>query len=148
MTVGETLYVFFLFLAFAPRALPPMKMVHAPTLVFEQLKAGSCTDGFPFCFSVYLTHVKVVITVCSSLCKFTNLDPFSCNLLLCSLPTPVDTASLNLLRNKAHYTVYVCVYIYFFLWCCGPTRVMASSFLKFIDHTRQHTKVSRTPPDE
>jgi hypothetical protein len=42
-----------------------------------------------------------------SLCKFIKLDHFSCNLLLYSQPTPVDTASLNLLRWKAHYTVYV-----------------------------------------
>jgi len=28
------------------------------------------------------------------------------------------------------------LYIYFFLlWRCDPTRVMASSFLKFLDHT-------------
>jgi hypothetical protein len=26
--------------------------------------------------------------------------------------------------------------ILFFLWCCDPTRVMTSSFLRFLDHTR------------
>jgi len=34
-----------------------------------------------------------------------------------------------------------------FLWRCDPTQVMASSFLKFLDHTRR-TKVGRTPLDE
>jgi hypothetical protein len=34
------------------------------------------------------------------------------------------------------------------LWRCDPTRVMASSFLRFLDHTRRHTTVGRTPLDE
>jgi len=36
----------------------------------------------------------------------------------------------------------------FFLWCCDPTRVMASSFLGFLDHTQRHTTAGRTPLDE
>ena len=39
-------------------------------------------------------------------------------------------------------------YITFFLWCCDPTRVMASSFLRFLDHTQRRTTVGRTPLDE
>ena len=38
--------------------------------------------------------------------------------------------------------------IYFFLWRCDPTRVMASSFLRFLDHTQGRTTVGRTPLDE
>jgi len=38
--------------------------------------------------------------------------------------------------------------VFFFLWCCDPTQVMASSFLRFLDHTRRRTKVSRTPLGE
>jgi len=37
---------------------------------------------------------------------------------------------------------------FFFLWRCDPTRVMASSFLKFLDHTQRCTTVGRTPLDE
>ena len=33
----------------------------------------------------------------------------------------------------------------FFLWRCDPTRVMASSFLRFLDHTQRRTTVGRTP---
>ena len=33
------------------------------------------------------------------------------------------------------------------LWHCGPTRAMASSFLRFVDHT-WHITVSRTPLDK
>ena len=35
----------------------------------------------------------------------------------------------------------------FFLWRCDPTRVMASSFLGFLDHTQRRTTVGRTLPD-
>jgi len=35
----------------------------------------------------------------------------------------------------------------YFLWRCGPTRAMPSSFLRFLDHTRRIT-VGRTAMDE
>ena len=38
--------------------------------------------------------------------------------------------------------------VFFFLWRCDPTRVMASSFLRFLDHTQRRTTVGRTPLDE
>ena len=34
------------------------------------------------------------------------------------------------------------------LWRCGPTRAMASSFLRFLDHTQRRITVGRTPLDE
>jgi len=37
---------------------------------------------------------------------------------------------------------------FFILGRCGPTRVMASSFLKFLDHTQWHVTVGRTPLDD
>jgi len=40
------------------------------------------------------------------------------------------------------------IFIFFFLCRCDPTRVMASSFLRFLDHTQQRTTVGRTPLDE
>ena len=36
----------------------------------------------------------------------------------------------------------------FFLWRCDPTRVIASSFLMFLDHTQRRTTVGRTPLNE
>jgi hypothetical protein len=33
---------------------------------------------------------------------------------------------------EEHYDLYN----FFFLWRCDPTRVMASSFLRFLDHTQ------------
>jgi len=38
--------------------------------------------------------------------------------------------------------------IFFLLWRCDPTWVMASSFLRFLDHTQRRTTFSRTPLDE
>ena len=38
--------------------------------------------------------------------------------------------------------------INFFPWRCGPTRAMASSFFRFLDHTQRRTTVGRTPLDE
>ena len=32
----------------------------------------------------------------------------------------------------------MCLHLYFFLWCCGPKRAMASSFERFLDHTTTH----------
>ena len=39
-------------------------------------------------------------------------------------------------------------YIFCFLWRCGPTWAMASSFTRFLDHTQRRITVSRTPLDE
>ena len=38
--------------------------------------------------------------------------------------------------------------LFFFLWHCGPTWTMASSFMRFLDHTRWRITASRTPLDE
>ena len=35
-----------------------------------------------------------------------------------------------------------------FLWRCDPTRVMASAFLRFLDHTQRRTTVGRTRLDK
>jgi len=39
-------------------------------------------------------------------------------------------------------------YNFLVLWRCDPTRVMASSFLRFLHYTQQRTTVGRTPLDE
>ena len=36
----------------------------------------------------------------------------------------------------------------FFLWRCGPKQAMASSFMRFIYHTKQRTTVGRSPLDK
>ena len=39
-------------------------------------------------------------------------------------------------------------FFFFLLWRCDPTRVMASSFLRFLDHTQRRSTVVRTHLDE
>ena len=39
-------------------------------------------------------------------------------------------------------------YTLYSLWRNSPTRARASSFLRFLDHTKWHTTVGRTPLDE
>ena len=39
-------------------------------------------------------------------------------------------------------------YFFFLLWRYNPTRVMASSLLRLLDHTQRRAKVGRTPLDE
>jgi hypothetical protein len=47
------------------------------------------------------------------------------------------------------YTVSFYKYIFFyFLWLCSPSRAMASSFTRFLDHTQRRATVGRTPLDE
>ena len=36
-------------------------------------------------------------------------------------------------------------FFFFLLWRCDPKRVMASSFLRFLDYTQRRTTVGRTP---
>ena len=43
---------------------------------------------------------------------------------------------------------YVIYNVHFFLWRCDPTRGMASSFLRFLNHTQQRITVGRTALDE
>ena len=44
---------------------------------------------------------------------------------------------------------YTNIYLFFFLlWRCDPTRVMTSSFLRFLAYTQRRTTVGRTPLDE
>ena len=64
-------------------------------------------------------------------------------LKLFSVLTAVRNIAINI--NADHFQR---IYISFFLWRCGPTRAMASSFLRFLDHTQRRITVGRTPLDE
>ena len=46
------------------------------------------------------------------------------------------------------YFIYFIIIIFFLLWRCDLTRVIVSSFLRFLDHTQRRTTVGRTPLDE
>ena len=53
-------------------------------------------------------------------------------------------------RSRIRTPIFYWVFIYslnffFLLWRCDPTRVMTSSFLRFLDHTQRRPTVGRTP---
>jgi len=54
----------------------------------------------------------------------------------------------NLFTGSAVYWTWNCISCFFFLWRCGPTRAMTSSYTRFLDHTQRRTTVGRTPLDE
>ena len=64
----------------------------------------------------------------------------------------------NSRKNKCQYGVATAIlilerylhqyWVFFSLWPCDPMRVMASSFLRFLDHTQRRITVGRTPLDE
>ena len=45
-------------------------------------------------------------------------------------------------------SLFIWILFILFLWRCDPRWVMASSFLRFLDHTQRRTTVARTPLDE
>jgi hypothetical protein len=51
-------------------------------------------------------------------------------------------------KSVHHHTIQIIQPTFCFLWRCDPTRVTASSFLRFLDHTQRRTTVGRTPLDE
>ena len=56
--------------------------------------------------------------------------------------------STSLFVVPPQWKYYYYYYYYYFLWRCGPMQAIASSFLRFLDHTQWHTTVGRTPLDE
>ena len=51
--------------------------------------------------------------------------------------------SFYYLSHLSHAPVHI-----FFLWHCGPTPAMTSSFLRFLDHSQRRITFGRTPLDE
>ena len=49
--------------------------------------------------------------------------------------------------SSVYSNAYISIY-HFFWWRCGPTRIMAPSFMRFLDHTQRRITVGRTPLDE
>ena len=65
---------------------------------------------------------------------------------------PLSLSTHESLRTEFRVTQYCdtlppSIYI-ILLWRCDPTRVMASSFLMFLDHTQRRITAGRTPLDE
>ena len=95
----------------------------------------------------YSLFVKVLIFECVLLVEAPSSGRISCPELqvrfarLAALNPTLFCCNVMDIRNLP-------IQIFFFLWRCNPTRVMASSFLRFLDHTQRRTTVGRTPLDE
>ena len=77
-----------------------------------------------------------------------GLNTFSAVSLFDNL-TIIATFSKSLAVNDSEWNLITGLnWIFFFMWCCDQTRVMASSFLRFLDHTQRRTTVGRIPLDE
>jgi hypothetical protein len=55
------------------------------------------------------------------------------------------TCIMNYVYNNQLDALFILVC---FSWRWGPTRAMARSFTRFLDHTKRRTTVGRTPLDE
>ena len=89
--------------------------------------------------------------------RFPDRSVLSESLHRLSYPGLHEARESNLLfLTKGHTTLIVfcfdarqCTYhIFFSCGPCGPTRAMASPFLRFLDHTQRRTTVGKTPLDE
>jgi len=101
-------------------------------------------------FLCFLFHPLLSFTTFSSACLFfyTPEDSSLMRFSLLPLPLYVMCVQSNSIFLVIGITIYIYIYIYIYLlWCCDPTRVMLSSFVRFPDHTRL-TTVGRTPLDE
>jgi hypothetical protein len=67
-----------------------------------------------------------------------------CPVVVC-IPVDKFTRCLPLYLTVVQFLVCVCGVNFFLLWNCGPMRAMASSFLRFLDHTQRRTTFGRTP---
>jgi len=58
----------------------------------------------------------------------------------------------NYNNNQPHNSLYInslpceTAICFLLLWLCAPTRVMASSFTRFVDHKQRRTVFGRNPP--
>ena len=64
------------------------------------------------------------------------------------ISSPSDFEPRTVPPVPSSYSDWAIPAVHFFLWRCDPTRVMASSFLRFLDHTQRRTTFGRTPLDE
>jgi hypothetical protein len=89
-----------------------------------------------------ILHTRYVSTYCSYAYHF--FTRIGCTLLTCDMYMSdlrhIHDPVISSLKMEG-------IRLLFFLWRCDPTRVTASSFLRFLDHTRLIT-VGRTPLDE
>jgi hypothetical protein len=108
----------------------------ANLLQWKPESAGISRDSCGYQATVTLFHVFFLIDFFT---VFSFYIPFL-NLCISLLLSPIRSLILNFLQlllvNLFNHSSFFFRITFFpiFLWCCGPTRAMASSFLRFLDH--------------
>ena len=72
-----------------------------------------------------------------------------CGLLLPNLSVYIQTirpSTVDLPTRR--FYIFLLLLLLLPLWRYGPTQAMASSFMRFLDHTQRRIAVGRTPLDE
>ena len=93
---------------------------------------------FRVSFTIGVLCQTTNVTLMTSVCGIQH----KCGSTVLIIPSsPVYNTSISNTWNS------VCLLVCF-LWRCGPMRTMASSFLRFLDHTQRRITVGRTPLDE
>jgi hypothetical protein len=76
------------------------------------------------------------------------IKPWHCCVLPYRMALDFNAKKLRISNLNGNKDCIRWIVIIFFMWRCDRTRVMASSFLRFLYHTQWRTTVGRTPLDE
>jgi hypothetical protein len=109
---------------------------------------GIYRQGLQIIFNNMLTRVQACLRVVGGHCQnlLYHVVSYDFQIIIsdhyCTFCEWICRYSEWVMSYTGHYKPF------FFLWCCGPTQAVASSFVRFLDHTRHHFTVGRTPLDE
>ena len=80
--------------------------------------------------------------------KFIGASSWFCVFCFSFIAAVTTAAKITSLQVALCTEPEIIFHVFFFLWRCGPTRAMTSSYTRFLDHTQRRTTVGRTPLDE
>jgi hypothetical protein len=102
------------------------------------------------CYAFLNVNFVTIISNLAKLAYCLHTIKRMCKLFGWVLLIPKSSLILSPLRSSLHKPPKKPQNFSFFkfLWRCGPTQTLASSFLRFLDHTQRRTIVGRTPLDE
>ena len=93
-------------------------------------------------------NTTYMLQIWTHIARLWHFCPLLVMLVVCFALTLTCTATAKTSINRHSRKKNVLLTPPFILWRCDPTRVMASSFLRFLDHIQRRNTVGRTPLDE
>jgi len=156
-----------------PKYVPETKSLYSLMCVRSALSTGSPEKlHFPYLFVWGRKHLQRIFVVVYRRFRTTYRPHFQCSRRPMTSEYETDglpwkfgkllskyitlqsrrAKTSSTMRRKPEFsflllTAYLARF-FFLLWRCDPTQFMASSFLRFLDHTQRRTTVGRTPLDE